>query len=285
MRSVSAPLRPHGSPRTKRCLSVAECVDVPSPRRGRQGVRDDVIALTARTRPRLPRARARTVLALAERVRRERRAVEGRPTSGSRDRVHVRSCRRRCRTRRGRQPPEFESEFTHGSGHRLDPPGVPAGRRPAGCRAARGVDGARADRIERSRRVHRRRRAGWSPGHDSVARRERGSASARPRFAAPIGPEQESGTWEAAWPILHRDVLTGAIVCQWGRLETRPAADLVNIAATAAAALGPVVDLLRAPPVPPAPRRARSRSSWGRATLSCASVRRSIARRWRPSRS
>ncbi|HET7217960.1 MAG TPA: sigma 54-interacting transcriptional regulator, partial [Vicinamibacterales bacterium] len=65
-----------------------------------------------------------------------------------------------------------------------------------------------------------------------------------------VGPEHERGIWEAAWPILHRDVLAGAIVCQWDRLEARPASDLVSLAATAAAALGPVVDQLRAPNVP-----------------------------------
>jgi transcriptional regulator with PAS, ATPase and Fis domain len=65
-----------------------------------------------------------------------------------------------------------------------------------------------------------------------------------------VGPEQEGGIWEAAWPILHRDVLAGAIVCQWDRLETRPASEVVSLAATAAAALGPVVEQLRAPRVP-----------------------------------
>ena len=65
-----------------------------------------------------------------------------------------------------------------------------------------------------------------------------------------VGPEHEHGIWEAAWPILHRDVLAGAIVCQWDRLDARPASDLVSLAATAAAALGPVVDQLRAPKLP-----------------------------------
>jgi two-component system response regulator HydG len=46
--------------------------------------------------------------------------------------------------------------------------------------------------------------------------------------------------------------LSGAIACQWGRLDTRPTADLINLGATAAAALGPVIELLRAPRVPAA---------------------------------
>jgi transcriptional regulator with PAS, ATPase and Fis domain len=64
-----------------------------------------------------------------------------------------------------------------------------------------------------------------------------------------VGPEETSGSWEAAWPILHHDTVAGAIVCQWASLAAQPPAEVVSIAATAAAALGPIVQMLRAPAV------------------------------------
>jgi DNA-binding NtrC family response regulator len=65
-----------------------------------------------------------------------------------------------------------------------------------------------------------------------------------------VGPEETSGSWEAAWPILHRETVAGAMVCQWTSLAGGPPLNVVSIAATAAAALGPVVQLLRAPALP-----------------------------------
>ena len=44
-----------------------------------------------------------------------------------------------------------------------------------------------------------------------------GWASGPSLFAAPSGQSTSERNWEAAWPILHRDVLAGAIVCQWDR--------------------------------------------------------------------
>jgi transcriptional regulator with AAA-type ATPase domain len=216
-----------------------------------EGIRAEVIALTAPTRPRLVRGRARTVLALAG--ARSAHAVvlgdvrQAAIATGARALLPAAAP---CPP--WPEPPESKRSF-------------PMVQDIVSILQACQQDDEPTAVVRRVASIVRERTASTGV---AVFTAEDCGLVARARFGRPpgtrlgervaalrsaIGPEQESGIWEAAWPILHREVLTGAIVCQWGRLTTRPAADVVSIAATAAAALGPVVDLLRAPPVPPSP--------------------------------
>jgi DNA-binding NtrC family response regulator len=231
----------------ERALSVAESWTFLR-REWPAGIRNEVIALMARTQPRLLRARARIVLALAD-VRNTRADVLKDVRSAA-----LATGAHALLPASAAHPPWPTASDTTRSIPMLhdivailqacqqddDPPVVV--RRVASMvrerTASTGVAVFTAEECGLVSRVRFGRPPGTRLGERAAALRNA------------IGPEHESGTWEAAWPILHRDVLTGAIVCQWGRLETRPAADLVNIAATAAAALGPVVDLLKVPPVP-----------------------------------
>jgi DNA-binding NtrC family response regulator len=216
-----------------------------------QGVRDRVIALAARTEPRLPRARARTVLALAvgcaaseELLNDVRRAAIA---TGARALLPARVPHPPWPA-----PPDLKRSsamvqdivsILQACQQDDDPPTVV--RRVASLVRERTASTGVAVLTAEECGLVSRARFGRPPG---MRLGERAAA-----LRSAVGPELEGGTWEAAWPILHRDVLTGALVCQWGRVEGRPATELVNLAATAAAALGPVVDLLRAPPVPSAP--------------------------------
>jgi DNA-binding NtrC family response regulator len=210
-------------------------------------VRERVTALSARTVPRLSRARARTALALSdprcslstvlEEVRRVTIVTGARallpadvpyppwpatPQSRSTPMVHdIVSILQACQ--QDDDPPAVVRRVTSIVRERTASTGV-AVFSAEDCGL---VPRARFGRLPRVRL-----------GERAVALR------------SAVGPEHERGIWEAAWPILHRDVLAGAIVCQWDRLEARPASELVSLAATAAAALGPVVDQLRAPNVP-----------------------------------
>jgi transcriptional regulator with AAA-type ATPase domain len=216
-----------------------------------EGIRNEMTALTARTRPRLVRARARTVLALAD-ARSAHGVVLGdvRQVAVATGALALMPAPAPCPP--WPEPLGFKRSFPmvqdivsilQACQQDDDPPAVV--RRVASMVRERTASTGVAVFTAEDGGLVSRARFGRPPGT------RLGERAAALRSA--IGPEQESGTWEAAWPILHREVLTGAIVCQWSRLETRPAADLVSIAATAAAALGPVVDLLRAPPVPAAP--------------------------------
>jgi DNA-binding NtrC family response regulator len=211
------------------------------------GIHRAVTALIARTQPRLLRARARLVLALADgRVTRDdvlkdvQRAVFA---TGARALLPAAAAHPPW-------PPASKSIGSIPMVHDIvsilqacqqdDDPPVVVRRVAAMVRERTASSGVAVFTAEECGLVSRAR-FGRVPGT------RLGERAAALRSA--VGPELESGTWEAAWPILHRDTLTGAFVCQWGRLETRPAADLISIAATAAAALGPVVDLLKAPPI------------------------------------
>ncbi len=231
-------------------LSVAECWTFHR-RAWPQDVRDHVVALAARTQPRLPRARARTVLALAggctasgELLKEVRRAALA---TGARALLPATVPHPPWPPPRGgnRSSPMVQDivSILQACQQDEDPPAVV--RRVASMvrerTASSGVVVLTAEECGLVARARFGRLPGTRLGERAVALR------------SAVGPEQEGGTWEAAWPILHRDVLTGALVCQWGRVEARPAAELVNLAATAATALGPVVDLLRARPVAPAP--------------------------------